>query len=50
MGTRKPRRIHYPARMGKAKLALFVVKHRKTLRWIAIAAVAVGAYLIWQAM
>ena len=36
--------------MGKAKLALFLIKHRKTLRWVAIAAVAVGAYFAWQAM
>lgn len=34
--------------MGKAKLALFLVKHRKLIRIALIVLALVGAWFLWQ--
>lgn len=34
--------------MGKAKLALFLVKHRKLIRVALVVLALVGAWFLWQ--
>ena len=34
--------------MAKAKLALFLIRHRKLIRIGLIVLLAVGAYFVWQ--